>query len=259
MSTEPSNIYEAGQGLQEEKERLANFDLPTQVSAETIGTIAAGARVLDIGAGPNTNLFRYVQAQGGIYVALDKNGDFLQQQERAGAEVVNADIRELPFNDGEFDITHARFVISHLGDDKQKAIRETLRLTKPGGKAIFLDYDWTTAHGSKAFEAVKDFMINGGFLFDADFGAGLEPEVRKASTDGRATSRLFPPTHMTDYAQILKLREAGTTDLKVQGKDALLPKWNALIDDLQKEAEAADAPGFYFPGVVAVMVSKNYE
>src|SRR5579875_1686296 len=82
MSADPSNIYEAGQGFNEEQERLASFGLPTQVSVNVIGPIAPGARFLDIGAGPNTDLFKYVQSQGGSYVALDKNGDFLQQQKQ---------------------------------------------------------------------------------------------------------------------------------------------------------------------------------
>jgi SAM-dependent methyltransferase len=258
MSAEPTNIYEAeGNKLAEERERLSTFDLPNKISIEAIGTIKASTTVLDVGAGPNTGLLAYVVSESGVYTALDKNADFLEKQKDAGATILKGDARNIPIADESFDITHARFVISHLGAEKQKAIREVVRVTKTQGSAIFLDYDWSTAHGSDKFEKVKNFMINGGFLFDADFGAELEDEVRGSSVLGNVHVTNYPPTPMTDYSQILKLREAGTTDLRMQGKDTKAKDWNDILDEFQKEADSDNPPGFYFPGIVVVSLTKD--
>jgi SAM-dependent methyltransferase len=258
MSSEPSNIYEASEtNLKEENERLGSFDLPNKVSQDVIGKLEHGATLLDVGAGPNVSLFSYVRSQGGVYTALDKNNEFLKRQKKAGANTVNADVRNLPFENESFDVTHTRFVISHLGSDKQKAIAEILRVTKSTGRAIFMDYDWTSARGSKVFEKVKHFMVNGGFLFDADFGSELEAEIRKSNVSGGYKTLIHPPTLMTDYSQILKLREAGTTDLRLQYKDEALRKWNNVLDEFQKEASSDHPQGYYFPGVTVVTLAKG--
>lgn len=213
--------------------------------------------VLDVGAGPNTSLFSYINSRAGVYTALDKNSDFLDKQKETGAITMKGDVRSLPFKDDSFDISHTRFVISHLGLEKQKAVEEVLRVTKPQGKAIFMEYDWTTAHGSPFFERVKYFMINGGLLFDADFGAELEATVKGSGLNGAISTTKHPATHMTDYLQILNLREAGTTDLRMQGDEAGVTEWNKILNDFQKETEDINAPGFYFPGIVVVTVRKD--
>ncbi len=237
---------------------MASFNLPSQISIEAIGALRAGMSVLDVGAGPNVNLLEFVHSQGGRYTALDKNADFLEKQKVAGAQTIVGDIRNLPLPDADFDICHVRFVISHLGHEKQQAIEEVLRVTKSQGRAIFIDYDWATAHGSRTFNEVKEFMIHGGFLFDADFGGELEALVSR--TVPRETSIAVsqtPVPQMTDYAQVLKLREAGATDLKLQGKESSVTRWNEILDELQEEADSNDPPGFFFPGVTTVIVTKK--
>jgi len=262
MTNDAANIYESKDSeFKQETERLSTFDLPNRTSIEAIGNIGPDIHFLDIGAGPNTSLLSCVQSQGGDYTALDKNPDFLQRQKIAGAKTVLGDIRALPFEDGSFETCHARFVIAHLGNEKELAISEVFRVTKPGGRAIFIDYDWSTAKGSEAFEYVKDFMIHGGFLFDADFGGELEDLVTKVTgADATVSRKDYPPTKMTDYSQILKLREAGITDLKLQGRGEAVNAWTSALDALQKESESSEStepPGFFFPGMMVVLASKN--
>ena len=258
MNKGQANIYEVeGGNLTQETERLRGFDLPTRVSIEVITPISTGVKFLDIGAGPNTQLLEFVHLQGGIYTALDKNPDLLKAQSLAGATTVKGDIRDLPLQNSSFDIVHARFVIAHLGEDKQKAIREAIRVTKPGGKAIFIDYDWSSARGSDAYNKVRDFMINGGFLFDADFGATLEKAVRESSAYGTLSTKSIEPAFMSDYSQVLKLRQAGITDLRMQNNEAGVDEWISVLDDLQKESETNEAPGFHFPGMNLVVLTKD--
>ncbi len=256
MQQDPANIYESEDSkLTQETERLSSFDLPNQISIDAIGAMNLGEFFLDVGAGPNISLFKYVSSRGGIYTALDKNDEFLEKQRLWGADTVKGDVRALPFDSDSFDIVHARFVIAHLGNDKQKGIKSILRVVKSGGRALFIDFDWATASGSDVFEKVKNYMINGGFLFDADFGSTLEQEVKKSGVHGAVSVKSYPPTPMKDYSQVLKLREAGSTDLKVQGRDDT--EWNSILDELQKESESANPPGFNFPGVKLVVLTKD--
>jgi|GEM_PF-2671883 len=259
MNTDAANIYESKDSeFKQETERLSTFDLPIRISVEAIGDISPDIHVLDIGAGPNTSLFSYVHSQGGEYTALDKNPEFLERQKIAGAKTVLGDIRALPFEAEGFETCHARFVIAHLGHEKELAISEVFRVTKPGGRAIFIDYDWSTANGSEAFESVKDFMIHGGFLFDADFGGELEDLVTKVTGADAVVSRKdYPPTKMTDYSQVLKLREAGITDLRLQGREEAVTAWTSALGALQKESENTELRDFFFPGMTVVSVSKN--
>ncbi|MHB1864799.1 MAG: class I SAM-dependent methyltransferase [Candidatus Saccharimonadales bacterium] len=258
MSQDPVNIYEhEANKLDAENKRLKSFTLPNDMSIKAIGSIQPGTRFLDVGAGPNTFLLDYVRSAGGIYTALDKNPEFLKQQKVAGAKVVKADIRKLGLPSNAFDIAHARFVIAHMGADKQKSIREIVRVVKSKGRAIFIDYDWSTARGSKAFNEVKDFMINGGFLFDADFGSILERTVRDSKVSGSLKVYTFSPVHMLDYSKILNLQQAGIADLIQQGKDNLIDSWQAALKVLESEAKSPDPPGYFCPGADIVILTKD--
>lgn len=46
-----------------------------------------------------------------------------------------ASVYELPFADGGFDVVHAHQVLCHL-DEPVKAVREMLRVCKPGGRGV---------------------------------------------------------------------------------------------------------------------------
>lgn len=259
MSTDAANIYESKNSrFNQETERLSTFDLPNSVSVEAIGNIGPNIHVLDVGAGPNTSLFSFVQSHGGEYTALDKNPEFLEKQKSVGAKTALGDVRALPFEDESFDVSHARFVIAHLGEDKEKSLREVLRVTKPSGRAIIIDYDWSTANGTEVFEAVKDFMIHGGFLFDADFGGELEALLTSVAGRNATVARKdYTPTKMIDYSQVLKLREAGIADLKLQGRAEAVNAWTSALDALQKESEGTKPPGFLFPGMTVAIATKN--
>lgn len=257
MKSKPSNIYEAqGARFDEETKRLRDFDLPNSVSLSLIGEMPSGTRFLDVGAGSSTTLSQYVRKQNGIYTALDKNQTFLDLQKQGGSLAVLGDIRNMPFEDNSFDLTHVRFVIAHLGADKQKAIQEAVRVTSEGGKVIFIDFDWTVAHGSETFNRFKELITSGATLFDAGFGSRLEGTVRSSTTSSIEVKR-YTPEKMTDYQQVLRLREAGNADFKAQGKQEELEQWNTLLDALQEESNRTNPPGFYFPDLVSVTVTKK--
>lgn len=258
MSLKPVNIYEAGVNLIGESARLRNFDLPTEVSLDAIGEIDSGAVVLDIGAGSNTTLGEIVREKGGEYIAFDRNQSFLSLQRSAGARVIYGDARQLPFEHDSFDITHMRFVLAHLAQDKQSVIQQAMDITKHRGEVVFIEYDWTTAHGSDAFNDMRDLFISS-MLFDAAYGSKLEADVRNTISDSDTAvlvSRNSAPK-MFDYSQILTLREAANKDLAIQQvKPALIQSCNDMFDQLQQESEQETPPGFYFPDFVTVRLTK---
>lgn len=258
MKSSASNIYEANQALGGETERLADFELPMQVSIKAIGELAPGASFLDVGAGPNLELGEYVRRRKASYTAFDRNDEFLARQREAGSLAVQGDARHLPFQADSFDITHTRFVLAHLGEASASAIAQIMVTTKPSGRAIFIDYDWTSASGSEAFNEFRDLMIDE-MLFDAAFGAKLEQSVRSASNDtSEITASRYRPPKMYDYSQILRLQSAANTDLSQQNKDPeIIKACNALFTQLEAESQLPKPPGFHFPDFVIVTAKKS--
>ena len=92
--------------------------------------------LLDVGAGSGTitaSLAPYMP-QGKI-IATDISNEILQRAkqhaEKVGVggivETREANVYELPFKDGEFDVVHASMVLAHL-DDPVKAVGEMIRV-----------------------------------------------------------------------------------------------------------------------------------
>lgn len=104
--------------------------------------------ILDVGCGPGTitaDLATYVP-QGKV-TALDYESKIVEQarqlaQERGlrNMEFTQGDIHKLQFADGTFDVVFAHQVLQHVGDPIT-ALREMMRVTKPGGFVAARDSD----------------------------------------------------------------------------------------------------------------------
>ena len=117
--------------------------------------IPAGARILETGIGTGDNLPYLHRLNGGCtYYGIDNQQRMLKKCDaRAGrrnitAELLLADAERLPFRDHLFD------VVFHLGainifPDKQRAIREMIRVAKPGSRIVIAD---ETEKAGKLFE-----------------------------------------------------------------------------------------------------------
>jgi SAM-dependent methyltransferase len=116
---------------------------------------SGGGKVLDLGAGSGratlmvlmsrprtvvTGLDRY----SGFYGITDNSPDRLRANaRRAGVEdrlrVQLGDMRELPFDNGEFDGALSVAAMDHLrSEDIPRALAETARILKPGGEFLFV-------------------------------------------------------------------------------------------------------------------------
>jgi ubiquinone/menaquinone biosynthesis C-methylase UbiE len=109
-------------------------------AAAEIGTLPAGARVLDVPTGSGVALRGLRPGQGLDLVAVDISATML---ERAGATAARlgvadqvtptlADVGDLPFDDASFDLV-VSFTGLHCFPDPRRAIQEMVRVLAPGG------------------------------------------------------------------------------------------------------------------------------
>ncbi|MCG6499911.1 methyltransferase domain-containing protein [Kitasatospora sp. A2-31] len=111
-----------------------------------------GQAVLDVGCGPGTitaDLAGLVGPTGRV-VAVDTSAEVLEAAARvaAGRGLANvvfevADVHELPYADGEFDVVHAHQVLQHVADPVA-ALREMRRVTAEGGVVAVRDVDYAS-------------------------------------------------------------------------------------------------------------------
>ena len=109
-------------------------------AAAEVGTLPAGARVLDVPCGGGVALRGLRPGQGIEYVAADIAPTMLERTRRAARErgVLDqlvtrvADVADLPFADGSFDLV-VSFTGLHCFPDPARAVVEMVRVLRPGG------------------------------------------------------------------------------------------------------------------------------
>lgn len=137
--------------------RVKYLDAATRRSLDAkIGTyvmlgIGKGDSVLDVGCGTGDDVRRMAEIVGvsGKAVGLDTSETMIAQaRERSEGtdlpvEFVQGSAYELPFEDGSFDACRCERVLQHL-DEPLAAIREMMRVVRPGGSVLILDPDFGT-------------------------------------------------------------------------------------------------------------------
>ncbi|EPS38077.1 hypothetical protein H072_8203 [Dactylellina haptotyla CBS 200.50] len=114
---------------------------------------SAAVAVLDAGCGPGTltcdlaERLPNAQVTGIDYVLLDTAAPLAASKGLKNVTFQQADIFNLPFEDNSFDIIHLHQVLQHLPTPPIAAIKELLRVCKPGGiiaarEADFASFTW---------------------------------------------------------------------------------------------------------------------
>ena len=110
--------------------------------------VRAGERVLDVagGTGDLTAAFAKQVGAGGLTVLTDINGAMLGQGRArlldrgvVGVPLAQADAECLPFADASFDLVTIGFGLRNV-TDKDAALRSMLRVLKPGGRLLILEF-----------------------------------------------------------------------------------------------------------------------
>ena len=112
--------------------------------------LSEGKSVLDCGCGPGPITLSFAETVApGRVVGIDIEPAMIDQANRLAAdsglenlEFQVADIYDLPYEDGEFDVVFSSAVTEHLSDPV-RALREIHRVTKPGGVGAVARTDWS--------------------------------------------------------------------------------------------------------------------
>lgn len=129
--------------------RSHRWRTPENSAGYLIGRLAPAARLLDVGCGPGTiTVGLAALVPQGEVVGIDASTDVLAQA-RAEAErraqpnvrFEAADVYDLGFAGGTFDVVHAHQVLQHLSDPVA-ALAEMARVCRPGGIVAARDSDY---------------------------------------------------------------------------------------------------------------------
>ncbi|MDB1090244.1 demethylmenaquinone methyltransferase [Streptomyces sp. ACA25] len=104
-----------------------------------------GHRVLDLAAGTGTSALPFVEA-GAFTVPCDFSLGMLRQGKRREEWLpfTAGDATRLPFRDGSFDAVTISFGLRNV-QDTDAALREMLRVTKPGGRVVVCEFSHPTS------------------------------------------------------------------------------------------------------------------
>ncbi|GAA3215121.1 demethylmenaquinone methyltransferase [Microbacterium terregens] len=117
----------------------------------------AGQRILDLAAGTGASSVALARS-GAQVVAADFSPGMIAEGERRHRGIrnltfVQADATALPFDADEFDTVTMSFGLRNV-NDPQKALRELLRVTRPGGRLIVCEFSHPP---SRSFQGLYRF------------------------------------------------------------------------------------------------------
>jgi demethylmenaquinone methyltransferase/2-methoxy-6-polyprenyl-1,4-benzoquinol methylase len=105
--------------------------------------LTAGGSALDVACGSGKLTARLAKITGpqGRVVGLDFSPEMLAiaRRDHPGIEFLEGDALNLPFEDATFDASTIAFGLRNLADPV-KGLREMLRVVKPGGRAVVLEF-----------------------------------------------------------------------------------------------------------------------
>ena len=104
--------------------------------------VTRGTRLLDLATGPGYVAARAAE-RGAEVVGVDVAGAMVSLAARLhpGLDFRQADVHELPFEEGSFDAVVGNFAILHLGRPEQ-ATADFVRVLRPGGRLALTTWDW---------------------------------------------------------------------------------------------------------------------
>lgn len=152
--------------------------------------INPGDRVLDLGcaAGTTSRIMADLVGPVGRVVGIDSSQSRLDQgrehpEHQHSIEYRRGDAGAIPADDGEFDVTWARFLFEYL-DQPAPALAEMVRATRPGGTVCVSDLDgnciWHHPCSGALRRGLIDAMRTLGDSFNPHAGKQLYPLMKGA-------------------------------------------------------------------------------
>ena len=107
---------------------------PRQVAFEAVAEAAPG-RVLEVGGGPGELAARLQNELSCEVVMVDVSPRMVELAAGRGVDARIADVQELPFADGSFDVAVAAWMLYHV-PDLDRALAELARVLRPAGRLV---------------------------------------------------------------------------------------------------------------------------
>lgn len=129
-------------------------------------------RVLDVGCGVGVTGIEIVQ-RFGCDVTISDKSELMLAEARANVAAAGmsgrirvdpGDILALPYADDTFDVTIVEAVTMFV--DRDRAIREVVRVTKPGGRILDHEFCWRDRPNLEALEILRQPMMCPAITFD---------------------------------------------------------------------------------------------
>lgn len=118
--------------------------------------ITPGATLLDAGCGPGVDTpgLAALTGPGGRVIGIDNNPEMLAEAERTASgtqyrgsiEHRQGSVMDLPLDDESVDACRAERLLQVLPPDAEGTVAsELVRVTRPGGRIVLVDTDWSSA------------------------------------------------------------------------------------------------------------------
>jgi ubiquinone/menaquinone biosynthesis C-methylase UbiE len=217
-----------------------------------------GSRILEVGCGLGddaVSLARLVAPDGSV-VAVDGSQTMITAARERHGDVVGlsfdvADAAQLPFADASFDAARVDRVLQHIADPAS-AVREMVRVIRPGGVLVAYDNDWETLTVDFADRKLTRAVLN---AWCDRFPSGWI---------GRRLVPLFLQAGLRDvvtYPKTLVLRELGVAErlysffstAKRLAEARVISRSDA--DRWSDALRTADAEGRFFTSYTGFLVS----
>lgn len=136
MPTTPAGLWSRVAGVYD---RQLVLERPALIAALDLAVPRAGEALLDVGTGTGA-LLRELSLRPrppGVVVGVDSSPQMLAAAGHlpSGWKLAEADARDLPFDDGSFEVVTATYLL-HVLDrgDRARVIEEIARVLRPGGR-----------------------------------------------------------------------------------------------------------------------------
>ena len=144
----------------------AEGDDPRDFVLEAVAA-AQPRRVLEVGGGEGEVAERIVNELGVELVGVDQSEGMVAEQRRRGIDARVGDVQNLPFEDGEFDVVVAAWMLNHLSD-LDRGVAELARVLRPDGTLVAVTN--SVEHLQELWNLAENANAVGRFTFRSDNG-----------------------------------------------------------------------------------------
>jgi len=216
----------------------------------------AGLAVLDVGCGQGIDVIEYARA-GAHVTGVDltpRHVELARQHISAlglRADIAEGDAESLPFADASFDRVSSNGVLHHT-PDIEAALREVLRVLRPGGEARILVYNRHSFHYWLS-QVFWQGIYRRQLLQERSMAGVLSRGVERSSIDARPLVRVYSPRQVrglmesNGFAEVsTRVGGFNTTDSPISD---VLARRTRLLDDPARLEWLGRIGGWYVLGI----------